>query len=609
MSEWPQDAEHHHSQRTTDTSVNSKPLAGSVHLQSDGVDALKRLVMSSLAIDNPTAGWQDAGSSRVNGRRRPLATSTGTPAILQKDTQEMFLSHLRDARPGDRGKVVMQTGCEFPSSDRWERYLMRESDATEPVVPILVLEEDSYDEWLAAQTDEQQAWMAASGLSKFKNGGLTLAPTPQRWIFLTKNASNLYAFSALPSALPPNGVYRIEVLDGSQQPRSIPPTAALSWGLGSYSFEACKGSGAGKLDENPKFATLIIPTECDLASTSEALRGTYICRDLINMPTSDLGPPQLEAFVQSLAESSGATVKVVEGDALLKGYPQIHAVGRAAGGERGPRLIDMRWGSADAPQVTLVGKGVCFDTGGLDIKPPAGMVTMKKDMGGAAHVLGLASMIMDAKLPVNLRVLVPTVENSISGDAMRPGDVIVARNGKTTEVLNTDAEGRLILADALVEACGEQPRVLIDCATLTGAGRVALGTDVPALFCNDAGTAWADELMALSGLEQDQVWRLPLWNGYREQLDSKIADLKNIGAGPYGGAITAALYLNEFVEAPTADADVLQEETATGLEPPAWLHLDMMAYNTGSRPGRPEGGEAMGMRALFRLLVSRFGQA
>ena len=205
-------------------------------------------------------------------------------------------------------------------------------------------------------------------------------------------------------------------------------------------------------------------------------------------------------------------------------------------------MIDLTWGSEDAPKVTLVGKGVCFDTGGLDIKPAAAMLTMKKDMGGAAHVLGLAAMVMDAQLPVRLRVLVPAVENAISGDAFRPGDVLVARNGKTTEIGNTDAEGRLVLADALVEACREAPDLLVDCATLTGAGRVALGTDVPCLFANDEGVAVADVLVAESAKEQDQVWRLPLWQGYREEINGKVADLKNIGNGPYGGAITAALY-------------------------------------------------------------------
>lgn len=479
---------------------------------------------------------------------------------------------------------------DFPSSDRWKPNLVDSS--VEDVVRVLVLQKEDYSEWLAAQSKELQTWMSLAGLSEFKDGGLTLMPSSEQphWAFLTKDASDLYAFSSLPSKLPADHVYRLDMDE------IVPSSAALSWGLGCYSFTACKGTKKEGTDE---FASLAMPAECDAVATGIALRAIFLCRDLINMPASNMGPSELEACARNLATSTSAVVKTIEGDALLEGYPQIHAVGRAASSARQPRLVDMRWGDEeDAPLVTLVGKGVCFDTGGLDIKPPAAMLTMKKDMGGAAHVLALASMVMEANLPVRLRVLIAAVENSISGDAFRPGDVLVARNGKTTEIGNTDAEGRLVLADALVEACSEQPDLLVDCATLTGAGRVALGTDVPALFCNDVGAAIADELVALSATEQDQVWRLPLWKGYREQIDSKVADLKNIGAGPYGGAITAALYLNEFVEA--------GEEGGEQAKPPAWLHLDLMAYNTGSKPGRPEGGEAMGLRALYRLLASRY---
>lgn len=495
----------------------------------------------------------------------------------------------------------MQAGVAFPSADRWSQHLLSEPPTPDtPAVPVLVLHKDEYDEWLATRPDDQQAYLAAAGLSKFKDNNLVLLPE-RRWAFLTKNASSLFAFSSLPSRLPTDALYALE----SSAP--LPPTAALSWGLGCYSYDACKGSLSRKRDEGapPKFASLVIPDACDAADTATALRGTFLCRDLINTPAQDMGPAQLEDVTRSLAADAGASVAIIDGADLLDGYPQIHAVGRAASDARQPRLIDLTWGAADAPKVTLVGKGVCFDTGGLDIKPAAAMLTMKKDMGGAAHVLGLASMVMDAKLPVRLRVLVPAVENSISAAAFRPGDVLVARNGKTTEIGNTDAEGRLVLADALVAACSEQPDLLVDCATLTGAGRVALGTDVPALFCNERGVGIADELVAASAVEQDQVWRLPLWPGYREQLDSKVADLKNIGNGPYGGAITAALYLAEFVEPPPDAAEGAEGESAAAAPP--WLHLDMMAYNTGSKPGRPEGGEAMGMRALFRLLAARYG--
>ena len=482
-----------------------------------------------------------------------------------------------------------------------------DSSSDDATTQVLVLQKDGYDDWLAAQPEELRAWMAISGFSKFKDGGLTLMPSSQqpRWAFLTQDASDLYAFASLPSKLPAGRVYKLEAVNGS-----LPPTTALSWGLGCYSFTACKGAGARR-DPVDDFARLALPAGCDAEATGMALRATFLCRDMINMPASAMGPADLEACTRRLAESTTAEVAVIQGEALRAEYPQVHAVGRAASAARQPRLIDLRWrGRAGAPRLTLVGKGVCFDTGGLDIKPASAMLTMKKDMGGAAHVLALASMVMDAALPVQLRVLIPAVENAIAGDAFRPGDVLVARNGRTTEIGNTDAEGRLVLADALVEACSESPDLVIDLATLTGAGRVALGTDVPALFCNDAGAPIADELVALSAGAQDQLWRLPLWKGYRAQIDSKVADLRNVGAGPYGGAITAALYLNEFVEARAqadgADAAADAAADAGDAQPPAWLHIDMMAYNNASKPGRPEGGEAMGVRALFRLLASRY---
>jgi len=507
----------------------------------------------------------------------------------------------------------MQVGQPFPSSNRWDQHIVSAPQDEKPAVPVLVLQKDEYDGWLESQSEDRRGFLSAAGLSKFKDNNLILLPE-RRWAYLTKDASSLYAFASLPALLPTDAVYELE----SSLP--LPPTTALSWGLGCYSYDACKGAPSRSKDAEdgkPKFASVLLPSVCDADATAAALRGTYLCRDLINTPAADMGPAQMEAVTRALAaQFAGAQVRTVEGAALLEGYPQVHAVGRAAAELRQPRLIDLVWGSKDAPKVTLVGKGVCFDTGGLDIKPPAAMLTMKKDMGGAAHVLGLASMIMDSGLPIRLRVLIAAVENSISGDAFRPGDVLVARNGKTTEIGNTDAEGRLVLADALVEACAEAPELIIDCATLTGASRVALGTDVPSVFCNDNAIEHAEELVSLSAAEQDQVWRLPLWQGYREQIGSKIADLKNIGAGPYGGAITAALYLAEFVEPPPQKGSG-EEPAAEGAEPggtlieaeaPPWLHLDIMAYNTGSKPGRPEGGEAMGMRALFRLLSARYGR-
>jgi leucyl aminopeptidase len=288
-----------------------------------------------------------------------------------------------------------------------------------------------------------------------------------------------------------------------------------------------------------------------------------------------------------LAKNYNAQCSVIVGEDLLKAnFPAIHAVGRAS--VNAPRLIDMQWGNGSNPKVTLVGKGVCFDTGGLNLKETSGMKLMKKDMGGAAHVLGLASMIMAADLPIRLRVLVPAVENSVSGNAMRPQDVITMRDGQSVEIGNTDAEGRLVLADALSAACEESPQMLIDMATLTGAARVALGTDLPALFCNNDD--FAGDLEAQAKIQNDPMWRLPLWRPYEKMIEGKVADLNNAAEGGYGGAITAALFLQAFVAREVN-----------------WAHIDLMAWNTVSRPGRPEGGEAMSMRALFALLKERFG--
>jgi leucyl aminopeptidase len=311
-----------------------------------------------------------------------------------------------------------------------------------------------------------------------------------------------------------------------------------------------------------------------------------MARDLITTPSADMGPAELAAAAQDLAKAHKARVKVIVGDDLLKqNYPMIHAVGRASA--RAPRLIDLVWGSERDPKVTLVGKGVCFDTGGLDLKPSTGMLMMKKDMGGAATVLAVAAMVMAASLPVRLRVLIPAVENSVSGNAFRPMDVVPTRKGITVEIGNTDAEGRLILCDALFEGGSEKPAMMIDCATLTGAARVALGPDLPALFCNDDDLA--DALIAAGEQITDPMWRMPLFSNYRRLLDSKVADINNVSSGAFGGAITAALYLKEFVP-----------------DGVPWAHFDMMAWNNTSRPGRPEGGEAQAARAIFNAIEQRF---
>ena len=329
-------------------------------------------------------------------------------------------------------------------------------------------------------------------------------------------------------------------------------------------------------------AKLVVPKNADPLLAESLADAVHLVRDLINTPANDMGPSGLAAAARKVARAHGAKVSVTIGDALLKkNYPLVHAVGRAS--SDAPRLIDLRWGGK-GPKVTLVGKGVCFDSGGLDLKPASGMLLMKKDMGGGAHVLGLADMIMGAKLPLRLRVLVPAVENAVSGDAFRPLDVLKTRKGLTVEVGNTDAEGRLVLGDALSEAARENPDLIVDFATLTGAARVALGTEVPAFFTDR--DSLADALMRHAARESDPLWRLPLHKPYRRLLDSKVADLNNVSSGSFGGAITAALFLAEFV----------------GSEAP-WVHFDLMAWNLSDRPGRPQGGEAMGLRAVYGVVA------
>jgi leucyl aminopeptidase len=314
--------------------------------------------------------------------------------------------------------------------------------------------------------------------------------------------------------------------------------------------------------------------------------GVFLARDLVNTPTNDMGPDALEKAVRKLAKANKAEITVIKGDDLLKqNFPMIHAVGRAS--SEAPRLIDMSWGPKGAPKVTLVGKGVCFDTGGLDIKPASGMLLMKKDMGGAANVLGLASMIMAAALKVWLRVLIPAVENSIAGNAFRPGDVLTSRKGITVEIGNTDAEGRLVLADALALADEDKPDLLIDMATLTGAARVALGPDLPPFYTDEE--ALACELAQASVALEDPLWRMPLWKPYAAKLASKIADMNNVTTDGFAGSITAALFLKRFVE-----------------KTPAWAHFDIFAWNPWDRPHGPAGGEAQGIRALERVISTRF---
>jgi leucyl aminopeptidase len=362
-------------------------------------------------------------------------------------------------------------------------------------------------------------------------------------------------------------------------PVNEPDLTALAFLLGGYKFTRYT-----KKDDVD--VALTLPDGADKADVKRLAKAVTLARDLINTPTNDMGPEALEAAVRKVGEEHKASVSVIKGDALLKkNFPMIHAVGRA--GSEEPRLIDLEWGKKDAPKVTLVGKGVCFDTGGLDIKPSSSMLLMKKDMGGAANVLALASIIMDAKLPVRLRVLIPAVENSISANAFRPSDVLTSRKGLTVEIGNTDAEGRLVLADALALADDEEPEILIDMATLTGAARVALGPDLPPFYSND--DTFAFDVAKAAETVADPLWRMPLWQPYDARLSSRVADLNNVTTDGFAGSITAALFLQRFV----GKAKI-------------WAHFDIFGWNPVEKPHAPIGGEAQGIRALYHLLKDRF---
>jgi leucyl aminopeptidase len=370
----------------------------------------------------------------------------------------------------------------------------------------------------------------------------------------------------------PDGIYRF-----ANEPHDA-RLAALAFALGCYRFTRYRKAEA-------RAVKLDLPQSVAREELEHIVQGVTLARDLINTPANDMGPAQLEQAARKLAARHAATITAVVGDALLEqNFPLIHAVGRAAASA--PRLIDLSWGEANHPRVTLVGKGVCFDTGGLDIKPESAMLNMKKDMGGAATALALAHMIMARGLKLRLRVLIPAVENAIAGSSFRPRDIYTSRKGITVEIGNTDAEGRLILADALALADEDKPALIADFATLTGAARVALGPDVPAFFTDD--DRLADELMRAGKTENDPVWRLPLWRPYESTLESKVADINNVG-GSQGGAITAALFMRRFVSAES------------------WVHFDLFAWTPSAKAGRPEGGECQVARALFALLAARHG--
>lgn len=438
--------------------------------------------------------------------------------------------------------------------------------------PIHIITVPDYSVWLEKQPSQVKTWLTTTQF-KPDAGNSRIIPDATGQVAcvvsIIASPDNWWGVGALPMSLP-TGHYHFTNAESAYD------HYAIAWGLGAYQFTRYKAPVR-------QAAVLVLPAD-KAADINNIVGSIYLVRDCINTPTDDMGPSELSAVMKNLAAENGATFSEIVGDDLLKqNYTSIHTVGRAS--DDAPRLLDMRWGNPSHKKVTLVGKGVCFDTGGLDIKPSQYMLLMKKDMGGAAHVLGLARMMMQAKLPVHLRVLIPAVENSISGNAYRPGDVIKSRKGLSIEIGNTDAEGRVVLADALTEAVSENPDLLIDIATLTGAARVALGTDVPVVFSNN--DKLVNDVIASGDKSLDPMWRLPLYAPYRESLNSTIADINNNSSDSYAGAITAALFLKEFVPDTTP-----------------WLHFDLMAWNTRTRPGRPQGGEAMALRGLFDYMRS-----
>ena len=431
--------------------------------------------------------------------------------------------------------------------------------------------------WLKSRSAAESAWVAAQDFQAAP-GSLLALPSGEDGapLFLIgvepgdDASARLWAFADLPYKLPP-GTYRIL---GALN-KSAATMAALGWALGTYRFDRYR-------KKKPLKTQLAWPDAADRAEVVRTAEATALARDLINTPAADLGPAELLAACQALAARHGGEVKAIVGDDLLtENWPAVHAVGRASA--KPPLVADLRWGDPKHPKVTLVGKGVCFDSGGYDLKSASGMKMMKKDMGGAATMIALASMVMDAKLPVRLRLIVPAVENMVAGNAFRPLDVLDTRKGITVEVGNTDAEGRLILCDALAEADTEKPALLLDCATLTGAARVALGPELPALFTRHDDLS--DSLCRFGAGADDPFWRLPLWPGYRRMLDSKVADISSTGEDGFAGSVTAAIFLSEFVSPKTR-----------------WAHIDTMAWNPRSRAGRPEGGEPLGLRAFFALV-------
>ena len=450
-------------------------------------------------------------------------------------------------------------------------------DNGQPATPIHIIDKDGFEPWLAAQPDAVRTAIKAQ---KFEGGANDTAilpgDKPGQWAVVAGVADaaalGIWNLAKAADSLP-EGIYRLVERDAGD--------AMFGWMLGQYRYH--------EYLSEPKVTgkrVLLVKEPGRIQSAAHQAAATALVRDLVNRPAGDCGPNALEAEAKRIAKAHKAEVAITSGEALETGYPLIHAVGKAAMREHAPRLIEIEWGDPRHPRIAIVGKGITFDSGGLDIKPASGMRIMKKDMGGAAHALALAELIMAAHLPVRLHMLVAAAENSIAGNAFRPGDVIKSRKGITVEIDNTDAEGRLVLADALTKAVEDKPVLIVDFATLTGAARVALGPDLPAMFSN--ADSLADALIIAAKSVNDPVWRMPLWAPYADMLDSDIADTANSG-GAFAGAVTAALFMQKFVP-----DDV------------PWVHLDTYAWRPTSKPGRPKGGEALGLRAVFGYLADKY---
>jgi leucyl aminopeptidase len=455
------------------------------------------------------------------------------------------------------------------------------ADRDQKARPIHLVDKASFDAWLKKRPADDRRLLEALRFDGKTPHAFAILPRGSDFevVGAVKSLDPLspWCLAALAGKLP-EGMYRLADRE--------PGIAALGWLLAQHEFDAYRS----KKDEPERGPRVLVTGEAaKIEPTVRLALATALVRDLVNTPAADLGPAELEAAVRDAANELGAQVRVTSGDELSQGYPLIAAVGGAASKERSPRLIELEWGKADDPRVAIVGKGVCFDSGGLDIKSAAGMRIMKKDMGGAAHALALARLVIGEKLPVRLHLLIPAVENAVSGTAYRPGDIVKSRKGMFVEIDNTDAEGRLILGDALAKAVEGEPELVIDFATLTGAARVALGPDLPAFFAND--DALASGAADASRQVDDPLWRMPLWPAYDEMLKSDLADFANAANSPMAGCIVAAMFLKKFVP-----------------DEIGWAHLDTYAWRDQPKPGRPKGGDALGLRAMFAVLKSRYSQ-